>query len=486
MHCPRHVAASGAHAGSRRAGLGRSPTAPILGDPRTLRPHARYARTVDVRPASDRASPGVDDASALPGPYAVGVYAAALRERLREFARVRVIGEMANLRPRRGRASTSSCATPTARSPARCGETTGSAWPRDAAIARRRAGDRRRRLRLLPRQRERVARVQLHGQELRVAGEGDLLAQIERRRRALAADGLLDRQRALPRALLPRTIGIVCAEAGKARDDLVAALDRRGWAGRSSGPSRRYRTTARPRGSARRCASSRRAAGRGDRHHPRRRLADRPARVLRRAALPHGRAAAGPGDRLDRPPHRPHAARRRRRRELLDADPRGRGGGAARLRRGRARSCSRRPPAAPPRRARRSSPARGCWPRSRARPAAHLERQRRSLHQTLRELRAASRRRVGRRARATLRRASALERLRDGARRDCAVRRRAELKRLLLALAAHDPQRTLARGYALVEDRASGDPVVTAAAARRAGELRLRFADDAVAARIDE
>jgi len=46
--------------------------------------------------------------------------------------------------------------------------------------------------------------------------------------------------------------------------------------------------------------------------------------------------------------------------------------------------------------------------------------------------------------------------------------------------------RTLARGYALVEDPASGHPVSSAAAARAARRVRLRFADDAVAARIEE
>ena len=40
-----------------------------------------------------------DPASELPGPYAVGVYATALRDRLRGFAHVQVIGEIANLRP---------------------------------------------------------------------------------------------------------------------------------------------------------------------------------------------------------------------------------------------------------------------------------------------------------------------------------------------------------------------------------------------------
>src|ERR1700686_3572345 len=53
---------------------------------------------------------------------------------------------------------------------------------------------------------------------LRAAGEGDLLAQIEERRRSLAAAGLLERQRALPRAALPHTIGIISGETGKARE----------------------------------------------------------------------------------------------------------------------------------------------------------------------------------------------------------------------------------------------------------------------------
>src|SRR6202012_5602023 len=68
--------------------------------------------------------------------------------------------------------------------------------------------------------------------ELRIAGEGDLLAELERRRRRLHADGLFERQKRLGRPALPRTIGVVCGESGKARDDVLAALHRRGWAGR--------------------------------------------------------------------------------------------------------------------------------------------------------------------------------------------------------------------------------------------------------------
>jgi exodeoxyribonuclease VII large subunit len=65
------------------------------------------------------------------------------------------------------------------------------------------------------------------------------------------------------------------------------------------------------------------------------------------------------------------------------------------------------------------------------------------------------------------------------------VRRRSELGRLALALAAHDPDRTLARGYALVEDR-GGDPVTTAGAARTARDLRVRFRDGSVDVQVTD
>ena len=85
-----------------------------------------------------------------------------------------------------------------------------------------------------------------------MAGEGDLLAQLERLRRQLAGEGLFDLQKRLPRPSLPRTIGVVSGEGGKARDDVLAGLRRRGWAGRSCGRSRPCRTaTPRPRSRAR-------------------------------------------------------------------------------------------------------------------------------------------------------------------------------------------------------------------------------------------
>jgi exodeoxyribonuclease VII large subunit len=85
----------------------------------------------------------------------------------------------------------------------------------------------------------------------------------------------------------------------------------------------------------------------------------------------------------------------------------------------------------------------------------------------------------------TARRALVLERKRAAAALDCRSRRPRELERLALALAAHDPQRTLERGYALVQSP-SGEPVSSAAAARAQAAVRLRFADGAVAARIEE
>src|SRR5439155_25494314 len=69
-------------------------------------------------------------------------------------------------------------------------------------------------------------------EDLRVAGEGDLLAQLERLRKQLATEGLLEPQKRLPRATLPRSVGVVTGEGGKARDDVLAGLRRRGWAGR--------------------------------------------------------------------------------------------------------------------------------------------------------------------------------------------------------------------------------------------------------------
>ena len=431
--------------------------------------------------------PIVDPASELPGPYAVGGYAKALRDRLREFVRVQVIGEIANLRP-----------------PARTrvyfelrdadGALPCAMWRNDWE----RLGDVAKTLAdgaqviveggcdYYPGSASASPAFSFNVKSIRVAGEGDLLAQIERRRQALAADGLLDRQRALGRELLPRTIAIVCAKGGKAGDDLRAALERRGWAGRivwAYAPVQDRNAAPRIGAALRELAASGEVEvivvtrGGGS---PTDLLAFSDELLCRTVALLPVPVIASIGHHTDHtllddvaaascstPTHAAEEAVPlncvEARAELLAR--------ANRLRRharegilGRARLLA---------------------AMSRA-PAVHLERHRRALHQTLRELRASSRRLVAHQRALTARRAGTVERLREGARRDCAVRRPVELKRLALALAAHDPQRTLARGYALVEDPASGHPVSSAAAARAAGRVRLRFADDAVAARIEE
>jgi exodeoxyribonuclease VII large subunit len=114
-------------------------------------------------------------------------------------------------------------------------------------------------------------------------------------------------------------------------------------------------------------------------------------------------------------------------------------------------------------------------------PAQHVDRHRVRLHQELRELRAAARRGLAERERATGARAAALRR--QGAAAELARRRR-QLDALAVAIAAHDPQRTLERGYALVEGRA-GEPVTSAAAASGHEELTLRLHDGRLTVRPD-
>jgi exodeoxyribonuclease VII large subunit len=118
-------------------------------------------------------------------------------------------------------------------------------------------------------------------------------------------------------------------------------------------------------------------------------------------------------------------------------------------------------------------------------PAAHRGRQRARLHQQLREIRAGSRRRIESERQVTERRAVVIERKTASFLLDCRERRPRELAQLALALAGHDPQRTLERGYVLARS-AEGNPIVTAEGARDAGELRLRFADGSLPARVLE
>jgi exodeoxyribonuclease VII large subunit len=431
--------------------------------------------------------------SELTGPWPVGHYAARLRERLRGFTHVQVFGEVASFKAGRAKVwfelRDGSGALP-------C-----SMWREDfealgigaladgVQIVAAGGCD------YYPGSRTASPSFSFAVSDARLAGEGDLLAQLERLRRTLHAEGLFEPQKRLPRAAVPRTIGVVCGEHGKARDDVLAGLRRRGWGGRvvwafapvqdrhaAPAVTRALQdlaacaeveviVVARGGGSladlfafcdetlCRTVALLRVPVISSVGHHTDRTLLDDVAAVA--CSTPtHAAEAAVPLDcRAARAQLAAHAARleRQGRRAIVE----------------RARTLAR---------------------LSRA-PAAHVQRHRTRLHQHLREIRAAARRRVADESSHTRQHSAAIARgargggiaLARGQRRavadaaaltrgaDLAVRRR-DLDRLTAALAAHDPQRTLERGYALVEDEA-GEPVTSAAAARNQSRLTLRLHD---------
>jgi len=118
-------------------------------------------------------------------------------------------------------------------------------------------------------------------------------------------------------------------------------------------------------------------------------------------------------------------------------------------------------------------------------PADHLDRERRRLHQALRELRASATRRVSDDALRNQRRLEVLRRKASAAGGPDRVRRRAALDGLAAALTANDPERIVERGYAVVDDRA-GNLITSAREARAARAVRLLFADANVDATIDD
>jgi exodeoxyribonuclease VII large subunit len=463
--------------------------------------------TMSSLPSTGLQAPaGIPD-SRLAGPFPVGEYAAALRDKLRSFTGVQLIGELVNLRAARARVyfelRDASGAIPCA------------AWRKDWETMLARSGQ-------TP---EEGMQVVVAGgcdyypgsasaspgfsfsvHDLRIAGEGDLLARIDRLRKQLDREGLLERQKQLPVPLLPRTIGVVTGESGKARDDLLAALGRRGWAGRlvwAFAPVQ-DRHAAPAIGRALGDLASLEqievvivARGGGS-------LADLlcfcDETLCRTVAMLSVPVIASVGHHTDRtllddvaavscstPTHAAEAAVgldcKRARTEQLNVarrlDEHGRRVLAVREHQlqaaRRLRDHGRRAVLA---RARRLALL------SRA-PSAHLARQQTRLHQQLREIRAGSRRRLDSEHQATRTRAIVLERKAASALFDCRERQPKALERLALALAGHDPQRTLERGYVLAT-APDGRPLVSAAAARAASELRLRFADDVLPARVVE
>lgn len=433
-----------------------------------------------LTPSEQTGIPG----SALAGPFPVGEYAEALREKLRSFVKVQLVGELVNLRPSRARVyfelrdahGAVSCA----------------AWLSDWEAIGDRIGPVKEGMQVVvaggcdyyPGSATSSPSFSFHVTDMRVAGEGDLLARIDRLRKQLDAEGLLGRQQLLPRVLLPRTIGVVTGEGGKARDDILAALARRGWAGRvvwgfapvqdrhaAPAITRAVQDLAAVAGA----ETIVLARGGGS-------LADLwcfcDETLCRTVALLGVPVVASVGHHTDRtllddvawvscstPTHAAEEAVGVNCAQARTALK----GSATRLSENGHRAVLRR--------------ARTLAGLSRA-PSEQLHRQRGRLHQQLREVRAGARRRVQGERTVSARRALVLERKATATARDCRERAPRELERLALALSGHDPQRTLERGYALVQSPA-GEPLATAAQAKREGKVQVRFADDTVAARIE-
>jgi exodeoxyribonuclease VII large subunit len=418
--------------------------------------------------------------SDLPGPYPVGTYAARLKRKLREFARVQLVGEVWGFRASRARVYFE------LRDPV--GALPCSMWLSDFEALGIRLSD--------------GVKVVVGGgcdyypgsassspaftfavSELRIAGEGDLLIQLERLRRRLHADGLFEPQKRLPRPPIPRTIGVVTGEGGKARDDVLAGLERRGWAGRiiwAFAPVQDRQAAPKIASALRELAAVPEvdvvivARGGGS-------LADLFAfcdeALCRTVALLRVPVISSVGHHTDRtliddvaavccstPTHAAEAAVPvdcRAARDNLQAAARRLSTHSRRAVTERAHTLE----------------------RLAAAPGHHVARERRRLHQLARELRASARRGLETGRERAGAHAGAITRATERARTTERAGRERELHSLALALAAHDPERTLARGYALVEDRA-GQALGSAGAARAAHDVRLRFHDGTVDAEV--
>lgn len=442
----------------------------------------------------------------FPGPYEVGRYAMRLRDQLRGFAKVSLIGEVTNVRignranvyfELRDGDGALPC-TMWRNEFDRCGVA-----PQDlrdgAQVVVAGGCD------FYPGGPKASPSFSFRATALKLAGEGDLLAQLDRLRKQLASEGLFDLQKRLRVPALPRTIGVVTADGSAACRDFLAGLERRGWHGRivwAYAP-----------------VQDRRAApaivraisdlalleevetivvtrGGGS-------IADLWAfcdeALCRTVALLATPVISAVGHEVDRtliddvaafscstPTHAAEVAVRidcaaARERLALDAtrlDSSARGTVVAQARRLAALSRA---------------------------PRDHLARHRRDLHQVAKELRAATGRKIeeriafqsrvagtvlGRKIAAALAstRQDALELRSDAESLDRAAlrlaeRRRETLDRLAAAIEARDPQRTLERGYALALGP-DGEPLATAEAVRRAGAFDLRMADGTLPAQV--
>ncbi len=419
----------------------------------------------------------------LPGPFAVGRYARKLQEEMRKRARVQLIGEVTGVSRSKVQAyfelRDGEGAVPCA------------IWLNDLEKAGLSDGALRDGAEVVisggpdyyPGGGQASPSFSFRATHVRLAGEGDLIARLEALRKQLRAEGLFELQKQLARPLLPKTIGVVTAERGAARRDLLAGLQRRGWGGsvvwafapvqdRHAAPAiglALQDLAARPEVEAivvtrgggsladlwafcdetlcRTVAMLRVPVVSAVGHERDSTLIDDVAAVA--CSTPtHAAEAAVPLDCL--------AARGSLERCALALRRAGEGAVDARSRH-------------------LGALARG--------PARALQRQRDALNQKIREIRAASERGLADRTSFQRRIGTVvLERARRRALGADMERQREALKRAAVALRAHEPERTLERGYALVEGE-GGEPLTSAAEAGAAERISLRFSDGRIRAK---
>jgi exodeoxyribonuclease VII large subunit len=446
------------------------------------------------------ARPGPD----LPGPFAVGRYAKVLQEEMRKRARVLLIGEVTGMGRSRKQAyfelRDGEGAVPCViwlNELERAGLPEGAL--RDGAEVVIAGGPD-----YYPGGGAASPSFSFRATHVRLAGEGDLMARLEALRTQLRGEGLFELQKQLARPALPKTIGVVTAEGGAARRDLLAGLARRGWGGtvvwafapvqdRHAAPAiarALQDLAARPEIEA--IVVTRGGGSLADLWAFCDETLCRTVAMLRVpvvSAVGHERDSTLIDDVAaiccSTPTHAAEAV------VPLDC-------GAARRDLGRMSLALRRgADGAIGARARHlGALARG--------PARALQRQRTILNQKTREIRAASERGIAERTSSQRRIAGlVLERARrralgqverageEGRRHGVALdmaseravaQRREALRQAAVALRAHDPERTLERGYALAETE-DGEPLTGAAAVAAAGRFSLRFSDGRVDAR---
>jgi len=419
----------------------------------------------------------------LPGPFAVGRYAHGLQSWLKQRPRVLLIGEVAGLSQSKVQAYFELRDSEGA---VRC-----SMWLNDLEKLDLPDGALRDGAEIVvaggpdyyPGGGQSSPSFSFRATHLRLAGEGDLLARLTALREQLRSEGLFELQSQLSRPQLPKTIGVVTAESGAARRDLLSGLERRGWRGTivwADAPVQDRRAAPRIASALRGLAELEQVEvavvcrGGGS-------LADLWAfcdeNLCRTVALLRLPVISAVGHEVDRTliddvsavccSTPTHAAE-----ELVRVDVR-----AARSELGVAAMRAQRAGAASIRsRGRRLG-------ELAAGPARSVRTERVRLHQKLREVRAAAGR--GLATRQDLAGRHSLVILRKGEASAKPADALARLGTFESAIRGHDPQRVLERGYARVESL-HGEAVTSAAAAREASEVSVRFADEAVHARIEE